>query len=333
MSVADVINGNTNRWARWRPATIGVEATPSLVAFTPRHFGYARVPYQRITVRNTGSQPIRLDNLQAVPQFTITQAQNWNTQMINYGETRTFDVRPLDNLRPGTHVQTIQIRAGGILRAVVVLRFVVTTNVNLHLYYGGHTSATEVTSIARDAARPFRSTFYIDMSISTRSVNIDHLRRYRCPSGLAGHCMLCLRPPHLRLSTFGSDALLPFLRGVTNNSTSGLHTLFFDGVLYLTCNPPGGYMGAAQFNHVLVTSTDEHFHAMGVDFIPKRVAQHEWSHSYGIHFEPWVTSPCTQRCIMMGEWSDDPSEVSNIWCRRCRDIILPNQTRTTWPRP
>jgi hypothetical protein len=138
---------------------------------------------------------------------------------------------------------------------------------------------------------------------------------------------------------------------LSGKSGSGLHTLFVDYYIYYTYAKSGaiikggcvsdssrvsigalGTSNATSANHTAVSSVtlkDRN----GVDALPFRILQHEWSHSYGIDFDPYNFSigdleRCQGLCIMMGDYMNFSSAQNSVWCDRCNNIIQKN--RNNW---
>jgi hypothetical protein len=138
---------------------------------------------------------------------------------------------------------------------------------------------------------------------------------------------------------------------LSGKSGNGLHTLFVDYYIYYDSAPSGtivkGGCGSdgshaslaalgVTFGHpptnfsaaCNVTLKDLN----GTNALPFRTLQHEWSHSYGIDFDPYSSSytgtPCIGFCIMMGDYMSDNSTQDNVWCDRCKKIV--KESRTKW---
>jgi hypothetical protein len=62
-----------------------------------------------------------------------------------------------------------------------------------------------------------------------------------------------------------------------------------------------------------------------------RIVQHEWSHNYGAL--DWES--CQTACIMTGTvvFTDILQSLNNVWCTRCREVILGNRARLGQLRP
>ena len=101
-----------------------ITATPEAPDFGTHLLGYTNRPTQTVTIRNTGNQPITLEPLPAVPDWTLVPASNWDTQ-INPNQTRTFTIRPNHGLPAGTYNPTITVTASGGVYVLVRPTFVV----------------------------------------------------------------------------------------------------------------------------------------------------------------------------------------------------------------
>ena len=107
--------------------TIGdwsLSSTPQTPDFGTHTLGYTQRPTHTITIRNTGNQPITLEPLPEVPNWTLTHASNWGGQL-NANQTRTFTIRPNHGLPAGTYSPVITITGSDNVSAEVRLAFIV----------------------------------------------------------------------------------------------------------------------------------------------------------------------------------------------------------------
>jgi len=171
---------------------------------------------------------------------------------------------------------------------------------------------------------PFRKTIGIDMNIVYDGLSLD-LKAHRsfCDAGCSNVEYLNPKPV---------SALLKQIKDAKGGT--GLRTLYFDGLLHLGCNFAAGLTDEeAPYKVTLVSSTPQTT-IPGDDssrVIPLRATQHEWSHSYGIDFDPYLLpvghqKRCPAPCIMMKTYQNNPEYQDSVWCDRCRDIIWAHRT-------
>jgi hypothetical protein len=139
---------------------------------------------------------------------------------------------------------------------------------------------------------------------------------------------------------------------LSGKSGNGLHTLFVDYYIYYDSAPSGTIVkgGCGSDNSraslaalgVTFGHPPTNFSAAcnvtlkdlnGKNALPFRTLQHEWSHSYGIDFDPYTfslnnPSRCQTDCIMLGDYMDDSIPRTNVWCDRCKEIV--KESRTKW---
>jgi hypothetical protein len=124
------ITGSNNVNVQVRPTfTVGegqwsISTSPEILDFGIHTFGYAQRPTQTVTIRNTGNQPITLNALPVVPNWTLVPASNW-TNVITPNQTRTFTIRPNHGLDAGTYSPVIIITANNGAIAIVRPTFTV----------------------------------------------------------------------------------------------------------------------------------------------------------------------------------------------------------------
>ena len=180
-----------------------------------------------------------------------------------------------------------------------------------------------ILSCAQGAALPFRKTFGIDMNIVYDGLVLDlKAHRYRC----AGDCSQLIE--YLNPSTTLFDQVK------SANGGNGLRTLFFSGIFHFQHSFGAGFTDWRPPHKVsIVTSNPQSVEIGGTihKFLPIRVAQHEWSHSYGISEDPYIypvgdPRRCQTYCIMSLDYATETIEYDNVWCERCRGIIWSNRT-------
>jgi len=203
-------------------------------------------------------------------------------------------------------------------------------NVRSYLYGRNPANFSRYSNYARGAAHSFMATFGIDISVAM-TVQVNPPRRAFCPLHATDNpYRYCCPDTFFRLRDFYEvNDLRDYLLS-RRISTTGLHTLFVEGYMYNEgCDSQIlGMASSADPNNTLVSSSTLPVMGFPNPSIPMRTLQHEWSHSYGIFFEPANTSPCLEPCIMMGAWSNDSSSRGDVWCTRCRNII--HSHRSSW---
>jgi len=90
-----------------------ITLTPSSPNFQNVVADYAPVNEIVITVRSAGEVPVVLNALPDIPNWTLTAGANWSAPA-DYGETRTFTIRPNDGLPEGTYAPSIRISGEGV---------------------------------------------------------------------------------------------------------------------------------------------------------------------------------------------------------------------------
>jgi len=103
-----------------------IDATPASHHFGNHSIGYNQRPTQTITISNMGAQNVTLNPLPTVPDWTLEAASNWTTVM-QPNQTRTFTIRPNNNLPAGLHNPTVYITGSGGANARVWPTFTVTS--------------------------------------------------------------------------------------------------------------------------------------------------------------------------------------------------------------
>jgi len=186
-------------------------------------------------------------------------------------------------------------------------------------YFDYRYGSSGIVSCAQEAALPFRKTIGIDMNIVYDGLSLD-LKAHRsfCDAGCSNVEYLNPKPV---------SALLKQIKDAKGGT--GLRTLYFDGLLHLGCNFAAGLTDEeAPYKVTLVSSTPQTIVPGDASskVIPLRATQHEWSHSYGIDFDPYLFNEndprlCKTPCIMNKSYRIDPREYDSVWCERCKDLI------------
>jgi hypothetical protein len=219
-------------------------------------------------------------------------------------------------------------------------------NVTVNLYAAS--SSSTYTTIAQNAAYSYEKTFDMKMNISIKgTVSLNTLQTAECIKHGVGTVFSgqpCKLPPYHKdydngfgiLKKYYETDNIKFLQYV-NNSGYGLHTLFVDYYVHGSgCDITALGVTYPSGNHVIFCS--EYMRHPGFDdrwCYPFRVLQHEWSHCYGVDFDPYNFSTndprrCQSRCIMMGDFmneNDGYVKIENVWCSRCKNIIQGNRTK------
>ncbi|MCL2604754.1 MAG: hypothetical protein FWD90_09775 [Defluviitaleaceae bacterium] len=112
---------NLNSTAIVTIGTWEITATPAHPDFGTHNPGYSNRPLQTIAITNTGDQPITLEPLPDVDNWTLSpnQARTWGNP-INPGQTRTFTLRPVRGLPSGTYNPGIIITADNLITTTVI---------------------------------------------------------------------------------------------------------------------------------------------------------------------------------------------------------------------
>ena len=204
-----------------------------------------------------------------------------------------------------------------------------------NLYVNAAVYRQELHNITHRAARSFERTFGIVMLVPTPSnmVQVRSQKNY-CNTGVSPY-FLCsctgvnLPGPGCTQHHSSGDHMHNHVVPTPMNSTgSGLHTMFFTGKV---CgNVVEGYrsgligMACIGGNRAIVSSGFVSNDTARARTNAIRVTQHEWSHNYGLYcFITPVGVACETTCIMnnMG-WLEVMQEIYNVWCERCRLLIL-----------
>ena len=102
-----------------------IAASPIDPNFGSHQEGYIQRPTQTITISNRGSQNVTLNPLPTIENWTLVQEANW-TIALEPNQTRTFTIRPNDELAAGTYEPTITVTGSGGANAQVKPSFTVT---------------------------------------------------------------------------------------------------------------------------------------------------------------------------------------------------------------
>ena len=239
----------------------------------------------------------------------------------------------LEGLAPNTeHRLLVASRDshGNILGRSNTITFTTLARANIDIYAPASLNHSSVyTGIAENAALPFRRTFDMEVFINFSRVTQGMPRVASCPCNNQ-NCDLRNFLDAMNVAWF-------FRENVQRRSPNAQRTLIFNEPIYIgNCeNELAGYVDLPNFREALVSSRTPTLFIPEVGwktFLPVRTAQHEWSHSFGITWDPYHyheghPRSCPGDCIMMLHYVDEPFPFSNIWCRRCSDIIQGNRGR------
>jgi len=127
----DPRSGQGSVWRTFNVAaaqTISISATPSAPTFGSHPVGYSQRPTQTITITNTGNANVTLASLPNVPNWTLSAGNNWTTAMAQ-NQTRTFTIRPDNNLAAGIYNPSFDVTGSGGARVTIQPTFTVTAAV------------------------------------------------------------------------------------------------------------------------------------------------------------------------------------------------------------
>ncbi|MCL2152610.1 MAG: dockerin type I domain-containing protein [Oscillospiraceae bacterium] len=94
--------------------TYTMSASPTEPDFGSQQVGYAQRPTQTITITNTGSENISMNDLPFVENWTLAAVSTtWSTSAMHPDGRKQFTIRPNDNLPAGTYNPTITISGSG----------------------------------------------------------------------------------------------------------------------------------------------------------------------------------------------------------------------------
>ena len=192
----------------------------------------------------------------------------------------------------------------------------------------------ELHDITTNAARSFDRTFGIRMVIPGPN-NIRQLssEKHNCNEAMTSPpYFLCTTSNCARLTlprsgcrqhhSSGDHMITVALYNAIPSSlrNQGLHTMFFAGRV---CTIQGDIhidnasgQGSLRGNRSINSGNR--------GFTSIRILQHEWSHNYGAE-DSHQDDPCQTACIMAVDWFNVRQEVYNVWCERCRLVILANR--------
>jgi len=257
--------------------------------------------------------------------------------------------------RPGQ-----QVRFGADITVQAIWGLVV----DMHIYYDSffytnrfptvNAWRTHVNDIVEQASMSFASTFRISFNYIPVEASFPFGKLFcstRTAPDFLCRCLLIINPldsedcgHHSSIFRFLHSPIPP-----TEGQKIGLHTHFFAGRACLNRRSGigvyehSGPVRGAVLRNRLNRSTNGITVPPGTDPVSHeeaethrwqaiRVAQHEWSHSYGTEdcvahiFGPAFGCTPNEPCVMRQDFINERRYHSNVWCTRCREIIMNNRT-------
>jgi len=243
-------------------------------------------------------------------------SQNWLSSSVT-GTTITLTAQ--ENTQPSaSRFADVAISGPGVHTVTVRVTQAPQLPVSLYTDSQFH-NQSNLAAIAQTARSPFRLQFGIYMRIVAQ-VPFAYLDRLKQNFGNCSHDPFC---GTLGYNMYYDQNLLSELMARTGLSHIGLHTMFFDGTLANPCSPDGalGLMAPApNNNHTLVTTMQ--LPMSGRQWIPLRILQHEWTHSYAVFHCP------DYECIMNRGYiySNISFSMNNVWCYLCANTVRSRST-------
>ena len=316
----------------------------------------------KVTVTSAAATKYTLTNSVSNARITPSGANTLthNTTYVGTLEADSGYIRPatINVLRGSTNINSyitynsstgeITIPATQVTGAITISGAALApTNVTVNLYAASNTNSSTYTTIANDAAYSFNKQFNLKMNninIIKGTVNLEDFKIGYCQSHWYGEG-LCDIPTYHKdhfyqggigtLTKYYDIELIgtQFFNSL-NNGGKGLNTLFVDYYLYLGgCQKCAlGFAYLERPSDVIVCSRDlQHPGFNNQTFLSFRVLQHEWTHSYGLDFDPYEykdtvgdARKCQGDCIMMADYCDNVRDLDNVWCYRCKRTIQTN---------